>query len=343
VVIDLDIVERNARRMLARASAADVRLRPHVKTHKCVELAAIQLGRATGPITVSTLAEAHAFAAAGFSDVTWALPLPPGRAAEAMALSRSIELGVLVDHEDALRELSADAYVWLKVDCGYHRAGVDPESDSALELARRLAEHHRFAGLLTHAGHSYSAASRDEVVAIAREEVRSVVDFAARLEAEGIEVPEVSIGSTPTLSVDVDLTGVTEIRPGNYLLFDGFQAALGSCSLQDVAITVLGETIGSYADRAILDLGALALSKDAGATHRGAVGWGTVLDVDGSPIEARLVGLSQEHGKVEGHLPLGTRVRVIPHHSCLVTALHPRLYLCRQGVVVGEVTPVRGW
>ena len=75
-VVDLDKVEKNARGMSERAHALGVRLRPHVKTHKWLQGARLQVRGHFGGITVSTLAEARHFAEGGFEDITWAFPLP---------------------------------------------------------------------------------------------------------------------------------------------------------------------------------------------------------------------------------------------------------------------------
>jgi D-serine deaminase-like pyridoxal phosphate-dependent protein len=147
---------------------------------------------------------------------------------------------------------------------------------------------------------------------------------------------------------------VTELRPGNYALFDLFQASIGSCSTQDIALSVLTEVIGVYPERAqiLVDAGALAMSKDPGATHvPGVSGFGQVCDIDGVWLEGlSLIGLSQEHGKIHigesftnKNLQVGDRLRILPNHSCLVTALHDPLYVLDGGEITAEWRPVRGW
>ncbi len=87
-LVDLDKVEASCRWMSETARTLEVRLRPHVKTHKCAELARLQLGAPSGPITVSTFAEAWHFADAGFQDQLLAVPLPPQRIPESRARRR---------------------------------------------------------------------------------------------------------------------------------------------------------------------------------------------------------------------------------------------------------------
>ncbi|MFG0318015.1 MAG: alanine racemase [Planctomycetota bacterium JB042] len=362
-LVDLDRLEANARGMAARAAALGVRLRPHVKTHKCVEIAARQVTPPFQGVTVSTLAEAHAFADGGFCDLTWAFPLPPDRVDEALDLARRVDaLHLTVDHEasvDALeracRRRDASASVLLEVDCGARRAGVDPSSDRALRLAKRIADSDAlaFRGLLTHGGHAYGARSRDEIAPIAAAERDAVVRLAARLREAGIGVPEVSVGSTPTMRVVDHLEGVTEIRPGNYVLFDAFQAAIGSCALEEVAISILATVVGAYPDqrKVIVNAGAIALSTDPGPTHVDpACGFGVVAAADGRTLhdDLRVFSLSQEHGQIRGEgvtdrFRIGDRLRILPNHACVAAAQHDRLFAIRDGAVVETWRPVRGW
>ncbi len=364
-LVDIEIAERNIQRMADRATKLGVRLRPHVKTHKCVEAARLQASAGTQAITVSTLAEARFFASAGFRDITYAVPLAPGRADEAAQLAARVDrLHVLIDHPDALQPVERAARshgrrlsVFLKVDCGYHRAGVDPESDGALQLAARIASsaHVEFQGVLTHAGHSYACRNPDEIRAVAAQERDVTAGFARRLRAAGIQVLDVSVGSTPTMSVADHLEGVTEMRPGNYVFYDAFQSLIGSCALADTALTVIATVVGRYPERSafVIDAGALALSKDPGARQVDPdTGYGIVQSLDRAVTwhHARIHALSQEHGhvRVDGGLPTGTfrigdKVRIIPNHSCLTAALFDRYYAIADSAVEAEWTPVRGW
>lgn len=370
-LIERSTVVRNVERASRRALELGVRLRPHVKTHKCVEAARLQIAGVAGVagpfsgITVSTLAEAWHFARAGFSDLTYAFPIPVDRIPEAVELARRVDhLHLVVDHPEAAARLEEAAArggvtldVWLEIDCGDHRAGVDPAGAGAVQVARRLAaaEGIRFRGLLTHGGQSYGACSPDEIADAAREERDVTVACATRLRADGVDVPEVSIGSTPTFGVLDSLAGVTEVRPGNYVFFDAYQVAIGSCSRADVAFSVLATVVGVHPESRtlIVNAGALALSKDAGPTHVDPdCGYGVVLSLDGKGVhrDLRVDRLSQEHGRIRSlapldpsRFPLGSRLRIIPNHSCLAAALHDRYHVLDGDRVVEIWRPVRGW
>ena len=361
-LVDLDRLESNASRMAEKAMRLGVRLRPHVKTHKCVEIARIQTDLHFGGLTVSTLAEAQAFAAGGFSDITYAVPIAPQKIADAADLHAEIgNLNLLVDHPDTVRAIEEVAAsrktslpVFLEIDCGGGRSGVDPASDVTQLLVRRLADSESidFRGLLTHAGHAYGARSRSEAYEVACEERNLMTAIAAEFRDLGVEIPEVSVGSTPTLRAIDDLTGVTEARPGNYLFNDYFQTAIGSCDLDDVAFSVLATVISVDIEqaRAIVDAGALALSKDTGPTHvdpECGFGLPVTLEDQHRLPGLRVVGLTQEHGTLSGPgveaLRPGTRLRILPNHSCLSAACFDRYNVVRGTEVVNEWHPVRGW
>ena len=364
-LVDLDRMEHNCARMAEKVSRLGARLRPHVKTHKCVEIARIQTRGGSGGITVSTMAEARAFAAAGFGDITYAVPVPFPRIGEAAALIKAgVRLNLVLDSVATLRELESCGKVqrvkfpvFLKVDCGYHRAGVDPSREESAALAASLASSPdiEFLGLLTHAGHAYRARNREEASETARQEREAVVHFAEKLQRTGIRVPEVSVGSTPTMTACESLEGATEARPGNYAFFDAFQVAIGSCEVQDVAFSVLATIIGSYPDRGelLVDAGALALSKDPGPVHVDPdCGFGLIFSEDGCRYypTLKLAALTQEHGEIRVNeplaardFPLGARVKILPNHSCLAAACFDRYYILSGGEVVDAWKPVRGW
>jgi D-serine deaminase-like pyridoxal phosphate-dependent protein len=363
LLLDVERVRRNAGRMSARVQRLGASLRPHVKTHKCVEVARIQTAGTAQGITVSTLAEARAFAAHGFKDILYAVPIEPGKFAEAFETARRCERFALITDDvdipaqldEAARRVGVTLELFLKVDCGYHRCGVEPTHPDALAIPRLIgdARNLRFSGILTHAGHSYHARSPEELLAVASHERDLMKAFAERLRAEGIDVPAVSIGSTPTITRVEHLDGVTEARPGNYIFFDAFQATLGSCGFGDCALTVLASIVhrDRTRRRVVLDAGAVALSKDRGAFELDAAcGYGRVLDLEGNELGLRVGALSQEHGEISVEderlldtLRVGLRVRVLANHSCLTAAQHSHYHVLEGERVTDRWEIQRGW
>jgi len=344
LLLDRAKLETNLGAMASRARALGVALRPHIKTHKCIEIGRMQRSLGATGITVSTLHEARVFADHGFDDITWAFPVILSRIDEAMELASRVTLRIVVDSPDALVRLMDTGYpfhVWIKVDCGYHRAGVDPRSEVAINLARDLHESSTltFDGILTHSGHAYHARGTDMLRSIAEEERRVMVEFTERLRVEGgVDVSRISVGSTPAMSSVEDLTGVTEMRPGNYSLYDYSQTVIGSCTVSDCAATVLASVVSSQPgmSHCVIDAGALALSKDPGPDDDSRT-MGEVFDdyAAGTLSEnTRVVSLSQEHGIVSHRLPVGSKVRILPHHSWLTVAQFDEFHVVEDDRVV---------
>lgn len=352
LVLDLDRLEANIERMAAKAQSLRVSLRPHVKTHKCIEIGRLQLAQGARGITVSTLEEARVFAVHGFTDITWAFPVVLNRLEEARELAERVTLRLVVDNPEALAALEDTGHpfhVWLKVDCGYHRAGVDPAGDTAIELARWLHDSPslRFDGLLTHSGHAYHPGPSRKVGEIAEQERKVMVLLAQRLRLQGIEVSQISVGSTPAMSQVHHLDGVDEARPGNYVFYDYTQCVLGSCRPADCALTVVSSIVSCQpgAGHSVLDAGALTLSQDRGPDGPAGPTMGEVFrDYAAGRLEPdlRLRSLSQEHGILTAPLPIGNRVRILPNHSCLTAACFDEYAVVRGDQVIDRWKIWRG-
>ena len=336
-----DVMERNLAQMAARAKRLGVALRPHIKTHKCLELGRRQLEHGAKGVTVSTLFEAEAFARGGFTDLTWAFPLDRTHVAHVQRINTlGVTLRVVLDDLETARALAESGlHVWLKVDCGYHRAGVDPSSRYALEVARALGAERglSFDGILSHSGHAYRTRNKEEAAQIAEQERQVMAWFAELLRKDGLPVRGVSVGSTPAMVAAKDLTGVTEARPGNYIFYDRTMVLIEACEPRDVAVTVLATVVSHQpgASHFVVDAGALSLSKDLGPGH---LGLEPVFgSVKGHP-ELRVASVSQEHGliraaapaAIEGKFKVGQQIEIVPNHSCLTEA-HFDEYVVVQG------------
>jgi D-serine deaminase-like pyridoxal phosphate-dependent protein len=369
LVLDLAVLERNCAAMAERAERHGVRLRPHLKTAKSADVAAIATRDQFGGITVSTVAEAAYFAAHQFRDLTYAVGIAPDKIPALAAVQRAHDavINLIVDSVSSATAAAANASkeqsifrVLVEIDSGGRRAGVDPDSPELLTVAQAVAgsKSLKLSGVLTHAGHSYHAHGSDEIRRIAEQERSGVVRAAERIIAAGLPCETVSVGSTPTAVYVERLDGVTEIRPGVYTFFDLQQNGLGVCNEDEIAVSVLATVIGHNrrSNRILIDAGALALSKDSGASEfTDNVGYGLIRPARGAglpPVRLFVAEVHQEHGLIaaaEGELPwdslpIGTKVRVLPNHACLTVAPFDRYHIDQgDGLADVEWTKVSGW
>jgi len=363
LLLDDARLQANLARMAQRMAALGVRLRPHVKTAKCLAVAqatdaanvaaGVPGAGECGPITVSTLREADQFAAAGWRDITYAVGLTPNKFAHLRRLlDAGVALTVILDSADAARALSAASAGWptpvavlIEIDTDGQRAGLRPDAPALLDVAAALTGPGvRLAGVLTHCGGAYHAHGADGLRALAEQERSGAVRAAERLRAAGFAAPVVSVGSTPTALFAEHLAGVTEVRAGVYVFMDLMMAALGVCRFDEIAASVLTSVIGHQPDRGwtLIDAGWMALSRDRGlAGEFTDQGLGLVCNAAGRPIgeggaqgggEWIVSAANQEHGIVTHRsgdparrldLPVGTLLRVLPNHACATAAQHP--------------------
>jgi D-serine deaminase-like pyridoxal phosphate-dependent protein len=328
--------------MADHARRSSVRLRPHCKTHKVPEIGRLQIAAGAVGISLAKTSEAEVFAGAGFDDIFLAYTVVGAeKGRRLLALSDRIRLAIGADSiegaasvGEVFRAAGRRIDVLLKVDCGYHRVGVAP--DRAPEVAQRIAELPGIAlrGVFTHAGQAYLAETRDEIQAIARREGEVLVSTAESIRSRGVPVEEVSVGSTPTARRAMSVVGVTECRPGNYVYHDASQVSLGTCEIEDCAMTVLATVVAVPAeDRVALDCGSKTLSSDPLRPRPDGHGW--ILG-----RKSRIDRLSEEHGVVRVErgetFRVGEKVRVLPNHACVVSNLHDRIVLVRGDRVEGE-------
>ncbi|XP_072296455.1 D-serine dehydratase [Eucyclogobius newberryi] len=357
LVVDINIVKKNAERMIERFKNLGVQLRPHMKTHKTIECADIMTGGSRRCIVVSTLAEACFYADHGFEDILYAYSVPFDKVEHCAALSERLDLfQVLLDHSDALEQLKKRPlqegrlwHVWLKLDCGNGRAGVLHSGPESLKLAQAIhaAEGVELTGIYAHCGNTYNCKGVEQIQVVAQETTTLTLQFMERLKTVGITCKS-SIGSTPSCSHPVkDMAQLSEVHPGNFVFYDVQQITIGSCSLEDVAVRVLTRVIGHspHRNQLLIDCGWTGLSLDGG----GKLPSGYAV-VEGHPA-LKLLSMTQEHGRLEpisGKLdyskyPLGTMLKLIPYHSCATAVMHPTYYVHSNDRLVGKWTPTRGW
>lgn len=367
LLLDADRMQANIARMRAHLDGMGVTLRPHLKTAKSLDVARRAMADPSGPATVSTLREAEYFAEGGVRDMIYAVGIAPQKLDRVGAVRRrwGADLAIILDSlaqaeaVAAWSRLQRDPLpVLIEVDADGHRSGVGPRDAERLSgIGRALAAGADLRGVLLHAGDSYGLSDPAALRAAAEAERVAAVTAATILREAGLPCPIVSVGSTPTARYAEHLDGVTEMRAGVFMIGDLFQAGVGSCAVDDIALTVLATVIGHQHDKGwiITDAGWMALSRDRG-TARQAVdqGYGLVCDRSGRPYPDLIVrDANQEHGilalrqgssAARPEIPVGARVRILPNHACATGAQHDRYHAVAGGRHTGDIWPrINGW
>jgi D-serine deaminase-like pyridoxal phosphate-dependent protein len=344
LVLDEAKMMRNIDRLAEHAAGLGVSLRPHLKTAKSVEVARRLLTGGNGPATVSTLAEAEIFAAAGVHDILYAVGIAPQKLDRVVAMRRmGCNLSVLLDSAAQAEPVAAASRsagqpipALIEIDSDGHRGGLRPDDLTLIAVGRILRDGGaELRGVMTHAGESYGVTGNEAQAAFAEIERAAAVAAAGALRAARLPCPVVSVGSTPTAHAARDLTGVTEVRAGVYVFFDLVMAGIGVCRPEDIALTVLITVIGHQTARGwvLIDAGWMALSRDRGTASQAVdQGYGIVCNESGQILPDLIVmQANQEHGIVAPRpgssatmpdLPVGTRLRILPNHACATAAQH---------------------
>jgi D-serine deaminase-like pyridoxal phosphate-dependent protein len=354
MLLDEARVRRNIGRMAQKARAADVRFRPHFKTHQSAQIGAWFRAEGVRHITASSLDMASYFADNGWDDITVAFPANLRELDKVNRLAARIRLHLLVEStatvQQLARGLTAPVAIWIEADTGSNRSGVRWDDAATLHaVASEVVASDRMAlqGLLTHAGHTYAARSVEAIAKVYDETVTRMALMRTRLMESGFLGLELSIGDTPACSVLDDFPGVDELRPGNFVFYDLMQLEIGACTADEVAMVVACPVVANHPERGELVLygGAVHLSKDVLLRTDGMPSYGAVvlLTHDGwsGPVEgAWLRSLSQEHGVVQATseayanvlrgVEVGALLGVMPVHSCLTADLLKH-YLTTEG------------
>jgi D-serine deaminase-like pyridoxal phosphate-dependent protein len=343
LVIDIDIVEANARRMGKAVTERGIALRPHVKTHKSVRLAQIQLEAGAGGVTVGTLGEAEVMAAGGIDDIFIAYPLwadgtKADRLRALLDAHTDLRLTLGVDSIDGAQRLARAAgapdrqlRVLLEVDPGNRRTGLMPQQVAEVARAAQRAGLDVI-GLFTHGGHAYRGA--DAVSAAAADEVAALAAGAEAFRSVGVTPSVLSAGSSPTV-LGAATAPVNEVRPGTYLLADRQLVALGASPPDGVALAVAATVISTtVAGQVVIDAGAKSLTKDLPAYLQG---YGMLPAYPDGCIER----VFDYHGVVSfpagaARPSLGEVVAVVPNHACPVVDLYDYFIASRSGSAIGR-------
>lgn len=348
IVLDMDKVCRNLKRMADICEKNHCHLRPHTKTHKISELSQLQLDYGATGITVAKLAEAEVMAEHGIRDIFMAYPLiGEERIARAIALARKIRLICAADCYESAEKISracAEAGVVLElrmeVDTGMHRTGIpyDLAADEAEKIAALPGI--RLQGIFTFRGMIYDGKTDVDCKKCGIQEGEIMVALAEKIRSRGIPIEDVSVGSTPTGEFCAEVPGVTEVRPGTYLFQDMMQVNTHACSstLEDVAAVIRVQVVSTCKKGVVvIDCGCKSISTDVGQDKFPYFlqGYGTVV---GHP-ELHFERLSEEHGMLRPDGPCSVKtgdiLEIIPNHICPAINLYDHVYLKKSGEIYG--------
>ena len=333
VVVDLDRVERNIKRLQALCDAASVANRPHIKTHKNPVIAAMQRDAGAKGITCQKLGEAEVMAGAGFRDILISYNIMgEEKIARLAALMDKAEITVCVDNPVSI-EATADAAgragrplkVLVECDTGRKRAGVETSAE-AVALARAIGARNglTFAGFLLYPPETAIPQTQvflDEALAGVRE--------------SGLTPSMISSGGTPNIANLGKIAGATEHRAGTYVFNDRMMMACGAATLEDCALNVVATVVSRGGlERGILDSGSKTLTSDTG----GLDGHGLILEHP----EARTARVAEEHGFLDlsrsnTRPNVGDIVRIVPNHVCVVVNMMDEVVMVRGEEIIGAL------
>ncbi len=362
VLINETQARLNIRTMAAKVKSAGAVFRPHFKTHQSADVGRWFADEGVEAITVSSVTMAEYFAANGWDDITIAFLLNPLEWPRIEVLARELarrggQLGLTVDSPAAAASIASrpevPLRVWIKVDAGYGRTGVPWQDEKTLQaVVDHLDSPGRLAGLLTHSGDSYHASSPLEIANIWTRTLQRLKQVARELQMDDLSI---SVGDTPCCRSVDDLSGVQELRPGNFVFFDLMQWTLGVCETHELAAAAVCPVVGLYPERGQIAVhgGAVHLSRESliGSDGNVIFGYlGTISQHEDGSISQRVltshpvISLSQEHGIVEfqdknpsklGNLEIGDLILIWPVHSCLTCDLS-KAYITISGDVLSK-------
>jgi D-serine deaminase-like pyridoxal phosphate-dependent protein len=349
LIVDLDIMERNLRRVAEYTREHGLRLRPHTKTHKSTRIGRRQLDAGAAGLTVAKVSEGEVMIGADPPDLLIAYPIiGPAKLKRLTELARKTHVTVAIDSTIAARQLSEAARaanveigVLAETDVGLGRVGVTP-GQQLVQLAQCIEKlpHLKLEGITFYPGHIKDAEEAGlRGLAQVADLLRSILD---EFRAAGIELKVVSGGSTPTLFHSHEVRGLNEIRPGTYVYNDINTVRSAGCALSDCAASLLTTVVSTAVPgQMIVDGGSKTFSSDRLANSN-ELTFGHVMEAPG----ARFHKMNEEHGyiditRAERRFDIGDRVRIIPNHICVAVNLHEQMYGIR-GDQVEEVWKVEG-
>ncbi len=338
LVLDLRVLEANIALMAGFMAGATAALRPHSKTHKCVEIVRRQIAAGAVGITCAKLGEAEALAEAADDILIANQIVGPVKIERLIRLRRRTDVMVAVDAEENIRQLSqaavaggVDLRLLVEVDVGMGRCGVRNMED-ALKLAQQIdaAKGLTFSGLQGYEGHAVMIPDFEERKAAAGKAMKLLTQVRSFIENHGLPVAIVSGGGTGTYNFTGNYPGVDEVQAGSYATMDARYA--GIVPEFRPALTLLSTVISRpERERVITDAGMKSVTPEFG------------MPPVAHPEGLEVAKLSEEHGILDGpgaaFLKPGDKVEIIPAHGCTTINLHER-YFVVDGDKVVDLWPI---
>ncbi len=331
LLINERIARSNIKVMAEKARKNNISFEPHFKTHQSQMVGEWFRDEGAEAITVSSASMALYFSQAGWRKITIAFPVNILEINTLNSALKQSELTLLVQDVsvvEQLTKLNVKVELYIEIDGGYHRSGVEHNSLTEIRgLIDAIGESkHSFKGFYYHAGNSYGAKGEQEIKVVFDE---LIIVMAALKNEFSNHNPHIAIGDTPTCSVMNDFNGIDSIHPGNFVYYDYTQVQIGSCALEQVATYLICPVVAKNTERNELIIygGGVHLSKESLQKGEGLT-YGLVgrLDNDGLFIaypDTYVKSISQEHGIISSissviyEVQVGDLVAIIPVHSCM--------------------------
>ncbi|NOR75040.1 MAG: alanine racemase [Draconibacterium sp.] len=340
LIVDKEICLRNIENMAKKAAKYNLKFRPHFKTHQSEKIGEWFKLFGVDAITVSSVQMAEYFATNGWEDITIAFPVNILEIESINRLAATIKLNILVENKEAAKFLADKIVhplgVYIEIDTGAHRTGISASKINIINsviLSLSINNKLLFKGFLTHAGHTYSAKSTNEIFSRHFDSILKLKVLKQKYKKDYPNI-EISIGDTPSSSICTTFDGVDEIRPGNFVFYDLMQQNLGVCTFDDIAIKIICPVVSKHISRneIVIYGGGVHFSKESITNINGKQMFGRiVIRKDDEKVLLDTLNyvskLSQEHGTLKvsqkqfKNLNIGDLVEIIPTHACLTANL----------------------
>jgi D-serine deaminase-like pyridoxal phosphate-dependent protein len=347
LIVNIDVLLNNIKTMQNLVRGTNIRLRPHIKTHKCPKIAKMQLKEGAYGITVAKLGEAEVMADNGIKDILIAYPVF-GELKKARLIRLLDKANIIISLDSFVvasflsmlgEEISKKISILFEINTGLNRCGVDPDDPKSIKLAEKISELPgiKMLGLMGYSGTVYMQPDIESRKKEAMRQYKLLMDFKEKLLSKRLSADVVSTGSTPSIEYECKFEGLTEVRPGGYIFNDRTQITIGRSKEKDCAASVLSTVVSKpVSTRAIIDAGAKALASDI-LFGDASKGFGLIRGRPDLIIEK----INEEHGFIKSingnvNLQIGDRLEIIPNHICMTVNNFEKISITQNKKLIDE-------